>query len=105
MLDAGIRLYQHTKLIEDPTLNVTDLTEVAGWIDGTNRQKCQGAVDVLLSRLDDHWNFVLEKCGSDTCFDDLHLCNGLMRDRPPEGERAVLIDIHVNRNERAIISM
>ena len=25
------------------------------------------------------------------------MCNGLMRDRPPEGERAVLIDIHPNR--------
>ena len=97
MLDAGIRFYRQAKLIEDPTLNVTTSTEVAGWLEGAIRQKCPGVVDVLLSRLDDHWNLVLEKCGSETCFDDFHMCNGLMRDRPPEGERAVLIDIHPNR--------
>ncbi len=97
MLDAGIRFYQHAKLIEDPTLDVTTRDEVSGWLGGAVRQRCPGAVDVLLSRLDDHWEFILAKCGSETCFDDFHLCNGLMRDPPPKGERAVLIDIHPNR--------
>ena len=97
MLDAGIRFYRQAKLIADPALNVTTQTEVARWLDGAIRQQCPGSVDVLLSRLDDHWNFVLEKCESETCFDDFHMCNGLMRDPPPEGERAVLIDIHPNR--------
>ena len=97
MLDAGTRFYQQAKRIEDPTLHVTTQTEVAGWIEGAVRQQCPGAVDTLLSRLDDHWKFVNEGCGSETCFDDFHLCNGLMRDPPPGGDRAVLIDIHPNR--------
>ena len=96
-LDAGIRFYQQAKLISDPALNVTTQTEVAGWLEGAIRQQCPGSADVLLSRLDDHWDFVFEKCGSETCFDDFHLCNGLMRDPPSEGARAVLIDIHPNR--------
>ena len=96
-LDAGIRFYQQAKLISDPALNVTTQTEVAGWLEGAIRQQCPGAVELLLSSLDDHWDFVFEKCGSETCFDDFHLCNGLMRDPPPKGERAVLIDIHPNR--------
>ena len=97
MLDAGTRFYQQAKLIEDPTLHVTTQSEVAGWVEGAVRQRCPGAVDMLLSRLDDHWEFILAKCGSETCFEDFHLCNGLMRDPPPGGDRAVLIDIHPNR--------
>ena len=97
MLDAGTRFYQQAKRIEDPTLHVTTQSEVAGWVEGAVRQRCPGAVDMLLSRLDDHWEFILAKCGSETCFEDFHLCNGLMRDPPPGGDRAVLIDIHPNR--------
>lgn len=97
MLDAGVRFYQHAKRIEDPTLDVTTRTEVSGWLRGAIRQCCPGAVDVLLSRLDDHWEYIFAKCGCETCFEDFHLCNGLMRDPPPEGERAVLIDIDPNR--------
>ena len=97
MLDAGIRFYQNTCLIADPTLDATSRTEVSGWLEGGIRQRCPGPVDGLLSRFDDHWKFILAKCGSETCFEDFHLCNGLMRDPPPEGERAVLIDIHPNR--------
>ena len=97
MLDAGIRFYLHAKLIDDPTLDVTTRDEVSGWLEGGIRQRCPGPVDVLLSTLDDHWEFILAKCGSETAFEDFHLCNGLMRDPPPDGERAVLIDIHPNR--------
>lgn len=97
MLDAGVRFYQHAKRIEDPTLDVTTRDEVSGWLEGAIRQRCPGPVDVLLSRLDDHWEFILAKCGSEIGFEDFHLCNGLMRDPPPDGERAVLIDIHPNR--------
>ncbi len=96
MLDAGIRFYRHARLIDDPTLGVTTRGEVFGWLEGAVRQRCPGAVDMLLSRLDDHWEFILAKCGSETCFEDFHLCNGLMRDPPPDGDRAVLIDIHPN---------
>ncbi len=97
MLDAGARFYQYAGLIDDPTLDVTTRDEVSGWLEGGIRQRCPGLVDGLLSRLDDHWQFILAKCGFETCFEDFHLCNGLMRDPPPEGERAVLIDIHPNR--------
>ena len=97
MLNAGIRFYQQAKQIEDPTLEVTTRDEVFGWLEGAVRQRCPGAVDMLLSRLDDHWEFILAKCGSETCFEDFHLCNGLMREPPPGGDRAVLIDIHPNR--------
>ena len=55
MLDAGIRFYQQAKLISDPALNVTTQTEVACWLVGAIRQRCPGAVHVLLSSLDDHW--------------------------------------------------
>ncbi|MDE3000071.1 MAG: hypothetical protein OXU79_13425 [Gemmatimonadota bacterium] len=97
MLDAGIRFYQQAKLIQDPTLQITEKAEVFVWLEGGIRRRCPGAVDVLLSQLDDQWAFILSKCGSETCFEDFHLCNGLMRDPPPEGERAVLIDIEPNR--------
>ena len=94
MLDAGIRFYQHANLIEDPALGVTTQAEVSGWLEGAIRRQCPGPVDALLSRLDEHWDFIIEMCGSETCFDDFHLCNGLMREPPPAGDRAVLIDIH-----------
>lgn len=94
MLDAGIRFYQHANLINDPALGVTTQAEVSGWLEGAIRRQCPGPVDVLLSRVEDHWDFVFEKCGSETCFDDLHMCNGLMREPPPGGDRAVLIDVH-----------
>ncbi len=97
MLDAGTRFYQQAKRIEDSTLDVTSRAEVARWLEGAIRQRCPGPVDGLLLRLDDHWEFILAKCGSETAFEDFHLCNGLMRDPPPDGERAVLIDIHPNR--------
>lgn len=94
MLDAGIRFYQHAKLIEDPALGITTGTEVSGWLEGAIRRQCPGPVDVLLSSVEDHWDFVFEKCGSETCFDDFHMCNGLMREPPSGGDRAVLIDVH-----------
>lgn len=97
MLDAGTRFYQQARLIEDPTLGVTTRDEVSGWLVGAVRRRFPGPVDALLSRLEGHWEFIHAKCGSETAFEDFHLCNGLMRDPPPEGERAVLIDIHPNR--------
>ncbi len=96
MLDAGVRFYQQAKRINDPALDVTTKAGVSAWFEGAVRRRCPGPVDALLSRLDDHWVFILAKCGSETCFEDFHLCNGLMRDPPPEGERAVLIDVHPN---------
>ena len=54
MLDAGIRFYQQAKLIDDPTLDVTTLDEVSGWLEGAIRQRFPGPVDTILSRLDDH---------------------------------------------------
>ena len=97
MLDAGIRFYQHANLIDDPELHVTTQGEVAGWLEGAMHRQCPGPVDVLLSSVEDNWDFVFEKCGSETCFDDFHMCNGLMREPPPGGDRAVLIDVHPNR--------
>ena len=94
MLDAGIRFYQHADLIDDPELHVTTQGEVAGWLEGAMRRQCPGPVDVLLSSVENHWDCVIEKCGSETCFDDFHMCNGLMREPPPGGDRAVLIDVH-----------
>ena len=98
MLDAGIRFYRQAKLIADPALNVTTQTEVARWLDGAIRQRCPGCR--RCASIETRRPLELcpnEKCGSETCFDDFHMCNGLMRDPPPEGERAVLIDIHPNR--------
>ena len=97
LLDAGIRFYQQAEKIRGPTLKETTPLEVSRWLQGSIEQNPPGAIDKLLQKVDRHWRFLLEKCGSDICFDDFHLCNGLVRDPPPDGERVVLIDIRPKR--------
>lgn len=97
LLDAGIRFYQQAEKIRDPTLDETTSMDVSRWLRGSIDRNPPGAVDGLLQKADLHWSFLLEKCGSDICFDDFHLCNGLVRDPPPDGKRVVLIDIHPRR--------
>ena len=97
LLDAGIRFYQQAEQIQDPTLNETTPMDVSRWLQGSIEKNPPGSVDKVLQKVDLHWSFILEKCGSEICFDDFHLCNGLVRDPPPDGERAVLIDIHPKR--------
>ena len=97
LLDAGIRFYQQAEKIQDPSLNETTPMEVPRWLQGSIDRNPLGSVDKLLQKVDLHWRFLQEKCGSHICFDDFHLCNGLVRDPPPDGERVVLIDIHPKR--------
>ena len=97
LLDAGIRFYQQAEKIQDPTLNETTAMDVSRWLQGSIEKNPPGSVDKVLQKVDLHWSFVLEKCGSEICFDDFHLCNGLVRDPPPDGESVVLIDIHPKR--------
>ncbi len=97
LLEAGVRFYQLAEKIQDPTLNETTPMEVSRWLQGSIEQNPPGSVDKLLKKVDLHWSFLHEKCGSDICFDDFHLCNGLVRDPPPDGEGVVLIDIRPKR--------
>ena len=97
MLDAGVRFYKAAKSIERSNLRETTLGDVVGWLRGALNRGCPGPVNQLHRCVDQHWSFILEKCGLETAFDDFHLCNGMTRNPPPDGGPALLIDIHPNR--------
>ncbi len=73
LLDAGVRFYQAAKNIKKSILNETTLTEVTRWLQRSLAKKPPGPVDKLISKVDSHWGFLLEKCGSEAVFDDFHL--------------------------------
>lgn len=97
LLNAGVRFYQVANSIQGPTLKETTPTEVTRWLQRSLARKPPGPVRKLISKVDAHWSFLLEKCGSEIAFDDFHLCNALTKSPPPGGESAVLIDIHPKR--------
>ena len=94
LLDAGVRFYSVASRIRDSTLPETNLAEVTRWLQRSPAKDTLGPVNRLIGKVDAHWNYLLGKCRSEIAFDDFHLGNGMMRSSPPEGEAAVLIDIH-----------
>jgi len=94
LLDAGIRFYQASTKINDPTLLETTQETVKKWLQRSLIKRPPGPIDNLLAKVYDHWGLIDEKCGREVAFDDFHLANVMTKEPPPNSRSAILIDIH-----------
>ena len=72
-------------------LRICSRGTVRQWLEDALSSQPPGPVLSLLNKFNDHFTWIESQCEFVTSHGDLHMCNGVTRSKPPEGE-VLLID-------------
>jgi hypothetical protein len=92
LLHAAVRFQRAARMVERRHIQTLDLATLREWLDAGIAHMPPGPYEHVIARLPDDWQWVQGVCETEVCHGDVHMCNAVTRDAPPEPGAALLID-------------